>query len=124
MERYVKGEVRVSYVQKKQEVPSDIKCPFCGASNPPKAYCCITCFKVMKKKIKVPFWRVQIHPSLPFSLFMLGVIAFLIYFFVLWMRDIEAQVNMSVSSGDYSITVTADKKKQEVLPEVQTPPQE
>ncbi len=88
-----------------------VKCPGCGASNPVRAYCCITCFKVLRAKVEVPFWKMQIHPSTSFTIFMLGVAAFLIYFVVMWMRDIEAQVTMNLNSGDYSLSVVADKRK-------------
>lgn len=88
-----------------------IECLHCGAENPPTAYCCLRCFKIMKTKAKVPFWQVRFEPSVT----ALGIVASLLIVFVFllkhWMENIDAQVTMNLQTAENSYSIIADKKR-------------
>ncbi len=88
-----------------------LRCYHCGAENPPKAYCCLSCFKVLRPKEAIPWWRAYIRMSLPMTMLMLFFIGVGLYMFKRWMENIEAQVTMNFKGSDYNLTLTADKKK-------------
>lgn len=91
--------------------PKEIVCRSCGAENPPEAYCCLTCFKVLRPKEKVPFYRVQIKAGLPTLILIIVLVGAAIYSMKIWMENIEAQLSMNFTSADYNVSVVANKKK-------------
>lgn len=90
-------------------------CHHCGVENPLKAYCCLSCFKVLRPKEKIPFWKIYVRPNAS-VLILVGLLAGIgIYTFKKWMDNIEAQVTMNFTSADYNLSVVADKKKKQKL---------
>lgn len=93
---------------------NDIRqCPFCGKENPMSAYCCLHCYKVLREKPKVPWYRMSIRPSLPVGIAMVLAALGGIYFVKKWMENIEAQISMNFKTEDYTVSVIADKKKKQ-----------
>lgn len=98
--------------------PSDIQgprkliCHHCGAVNTPKAYCCTTCFKILRPKAKTTLWQLAMRPSV--SIILVLVLALLGGLLAMkrWIGAVEARVQMDLKSADYHISVVADKKRQ------------
>lgn len=96
---------------RKQGMPTEIFCPHCAASNPPRAYCCLTCFRVMNPKIHVPFWRLYLRPSSTLLIGFFIVFAGLVVYVHQWLQMVEAEVTLNLRSIDYNVSVVADKKR-------------
>ena len=90
-------------------------CHHCNAENPLKAYCCLSCFKVLRPKQDVPFWKIYIRPSSSALVLVVLVAGLGIYTLKKWMDNLEAQVSMNFKSADYNLTFVADKKRKKKL---------
>jgi ribosomal protein L40E len=101
-----------------------LSCLHCGAENPLKAYCCLSCFKVLRPKEKIPWYRMYIRPSTPFGFIVLLALLAGVVFFKHWIDNLEAQVTMNIKGDDYNVSVIADKKKRNALFDVQSPSEE
>src|SRR5689334_16406121 len=93
--------------------PVSLVCHNCGKENPPKAYCCLSCFKVLRPKEDIPWWRTYIRLSTPTMIGIFIVALGGIWFFKQWIEGIEAQVSMNVKTEEYNVSVTADKRKRQ-----------
>jgi hypothetical protein len=93
--------------------PKGIACPHCGTVNPIKAYCCLSCFKVIQEKQKVPFLAFHARPSMA----VLGVVVFLTLvaatLLKAWLATVEAQMTINVKTAEYDLSVVADKKRRQ-----------
>ncbi len=88
---------------------SEKLCPYCGASNPATGYACLTCYKVMKKNYKVPFWKIQInHTVSVLFLIVVGLVGGL-WFIRKWSEAIEAEMSIRIKMAEYQISVVAGK---------------
>jgi ribosomal protein L40E len=108
-----------------------IRCHQCGADNPPKAYCCLSCFKVLRPKAKVPWWRMYIRTSTPMAVTLLVIACAGLYVFKRWVDNVEAQVTMNFKGSEYKLSVSADKRKKtdeagpsDMMSEISNPPTE
>lgn len=99
----------------KTAAPTSLVCHNCRAKNPPKAYCCLSCFKVLRPKEKIPFWKIHVRPDGPMIVFLLVLGAVSIYTVRRWIQNIEAEISMNFRSAEYNLTVTADKRKKQSL---------
>ena len=91
--------------------PIKLVCRNCGAENPPKAYCCITCFKVLRPKAQQNVWQVAMKPSISITIFFALVVVFGLVMMKNWVDKIEGRVQMDLKTADYNISVVANKKK-------------
>lgn len=98
--------------------PDTLRCNNCGAENPRKAYCCLHCYKVLRPKEDIPWYRVQIKPSFPVGVGLVLVSLLGIVMIKRWMEDIEAQITMNFKSAEYNVQVRANKRKKQSLFEV------
>lgn len=96
-----------------------VECIHCGAENPPTAYCCLSCFKVLKSQPKTNFWRVRIEPTVTALAVIAAVTITLAVLLKHWMENIDAEVTMNLKTAENSYSITADKKKRNDL-EVKT----
>ena len=85
-------------------------CPHCHRENPLTAFCCLHCFKLMRPKVKVPWYKVSLKASYPVGIALCALAIFGIYLIKCWMENLEAQVSMNFRTEDYSVSITADKK--------------
>ena len=46
-----------TYNLSEEEAPEHILCPHCLSKNPPRAYICLNCFKLINPKRKFPWWK-------------------------------------------------------------------
>ncbi len=92
-----------------------IECIHCGAENPPTAYCCLRCFKVMKEKIKTPFWRFRIEPSVASLGVAFAILIVLVVALKHWMENIDAQVTMNLKTAENSYSLVAEKNRRSDL---------
>jgi ribosomal protein L40E len=90
-------------------------CHQCGAVNPPKAYCCLNCFKVLRPKADVPFWRVAMRPSISAVVILAACMLAGLVVMKRWIDKLEARVSMDLKTADYNISVVADKKRKGLL---------
>lgn len=97
----------------KKSIPS-VFCPHCGSGNPSTAYCCLSCFKVMREK-KGSIWTVRFEPTWT----ALGIVGIIVLAIALglkhWIQDIDAQVTMNLQTAENSYSLIAEKKKQNDL---------
>jgi ribosomal protein L40E len=91
------------------------QCIHCGAENPPTAYCCLSCFKILREKHKVPFWRMRIEPTWSALAIVTAVLIAVVVLLKHWMEDIDAQVTMNLQTAENSYSLMADKKKRSDL---------
>jgi hypothetical protein len=90
----------------------DIYCPFCHASNPPTAYVCIKCFKVIGEYFKPPFWKMQIS-SFGGTLVIIAVAFTAIVFFLSqWLDSVEGEIDVKVRTNEYNVSVAAEKNEE------------
>ncbi len=96
-----------------REIQSPIKlvCRNCGAVNTAKAYCCITCFKVLRPKPKLSFWQIAMKPSVSIAIFFTLMVVAGLFAMKKWIDKIEGRFRMEVKTADYNISVVAGKKK-------------
>lgn len=100
---------------RKQKKPAFILCPHCRAENPPRAYCCITCFKVMYGKPKLSFWETRI-PSSAFFLAVLFAITGSGYVVMQrWLKAMETQITIHMETEQYHLSFIANKKEQKIV---------
>ncbi|MFN0117949.1 MAG: hypothetical protein ACKVQC_06635 [Elusimicrobiota bacterium] len=99
----------------------EIICPHCGAKNPLRAYCCLSCFKVMFAKPKVPLWQLYVRPSMGFWLVFLLLIGGGIFYFKRWIEKIDAEITLNLKAADYSVSVVAEKNKKVQESNLETP---
>jgi len=91
--------------------PLPLYCRHCGAENPPKAYVCLQCFKELKSKVKIPFWKMRIQLSYP----VMGMV--LLFFIILsallrnWMQNINDQITKDLNTVDYTMSYLAQRKE-------------
>ena len=90
--------------------PIKIVCNHCGASNPAKAYCCITCFKVLRPKAKTDFLQMAVRPSIALVLVFCVLVLTGLFAMKRWIDKLDARVQMDLKTSDYNISVTADKR--------------
>ncbi len=95
-------------------------CRFCGKPNPANVFVCLHCYKVLREKPKMPWYKMSIKPSLPVSVTLIALALAGIFFIKRWMENLEAQISMNFKSEDYSVSLIAEKKKGDV--EISTPP--
>ena len=93
--------------------PKKLVCMKCGAINPPKAYCCITCFQILRPKVKVPLWQMALRPSVTVSVALVIILLVSLVATKRWVDAIEARVQMDLKTADYNISLVADKKKRQ-----------
>lgn len=91
------------------------ECIHCGAENPPTAYCCLRCFKVLKEKVKMPFWHFRLEPSMASLGIALAILIALVVVLKHWMENIDAQVTMNLKTAENSYSLVADKKRRNEL---------
>ena len=90
--------------------PRKLVCRHCGAVNPPKAYCCITCFKILRPKAQTPLWQMAMRPSVSIIIVLILILIVGLVAMKRWIGAVEARVQMDLKSSDYHISVVADKK--------------
>ena len=95
--------------------PIKLICHHCGAENPAKAYCCITCFKVLRPKANIPAWRLAMRPSVSLVLFFALIMLGGLYAMKRWIDAVEARVRMDLKTADYNISVVADKRRKGLI---------
>jgi len=98
---------------RKSEPRAEILCPHCGATNPPHAFCCVSCFKVIQEKQKTPLWKIPIRLNLPAIVVVAVVFGFIFMVTKKWLANVEAQITLNLSTTDYAVSVSADKRKRE-----------
>jgi len=91
--------------------PTKLFCRSCGAVNPPKAYCCITCFKVLRPKQKLTFWQLAMKPSVSVVVFFAVLVVVGLFAMKKWIDKIEGRFHMDLKTADYNISVVAGKQK-------------
>ncbi|MCB4756065.1 MAG: hypothetical protein LHV69_03380 [Elusimicrobia bacterium] len=96
---------------KKYVVTDEQICPQCGTANPHHAYCCLNCFKVLREKPKVPFWKMEIRLDLLIIVAVFVVFAGMALLFKQWLTNVEAEVTLNLTSAEYNVSVVADKRK-------------
>ncbi len=100
----------------------DIRCPFCHALNPATAYVCIKCFKVISDSYKVPFWKIQVS-SFGGTLIICAVaFTVLVYFLGYWLDSVEGEIDVSVRTTEYNVSVAAEKTKKDFNVDITTGP--
>jgi DNA-directed RNA polymerase subunit RPC12/RpoP len=92
----------------------DIICPHCRALNPPTAYVCIKCFKVIYEKYKVPFWKMNISSVAGTLVFSIAIFLSLIYLLNKWLESVEAEMTVKVQTAQYNVSVAAEKARRKV----------
>jgi ribosomal protein L40E len=102
-------------IEQKRFVNSREKnCPFCGALNPPMAYACTKCFKVMKDFYKPPWWLMKVHISIAVFvvLLSLGIAGTLVMWS--WSRAAEAKAVILEQQAIYemSLAKVRDRERQ------------
>lgn len=90
--------------------PEPIICKHCESPNPPTAYCCIHCFKVLKETVKIPLWRVEFHPGAGAVVVVVIMTAGLVFAVQTWMETLNAEVSLHFASPDQSVSVLAKRK--------------
>lgn len=90
-------------------------CRSCGAVNPQKAYCCITCFKVLRPKPKMTFLQLAMKPSVSLVVVFAVIVILGLFAMKSWIDAIEGRFRMDVKTADYNISVVAGKQKRGAL---------
>src|ERR1044071_1217770 len=90
-------------------------CPHCAAKNSRKAYCCLSCFKVMYPDQKLGFLRANVPPSISITIVLAALVIAGLYLANRWLASIEANMSLHIKTNDYSVAMSAEKKKNEKL---------
>ena len=69
--------------------PIKIVCNHCGAKNPVKAFCCITCFKVLRPKSKNPLGALNMGAGVKILIAIAVVALFVVIAVKSWIGKIE-----------------------------------
>ena len=90
-----------------------IICPHCAAKNSRKAYCCLSCFKVMYPHQKLGFLRANVPPSISIAVIAAALVFAALLLANRWLATIEANITFHIKTTDYSMAMSAEKKKNE-----------
>jgi ribosomal protein L40E len=95
----------------KRDLERQIPCYQCGADNPITAYCCLACFKVLRPKMKAPFWEIHISTSPTAVLIIFLLFGVLVTSLIKWMQSIDAQVTITLSDVDKNLAMAEERRK-------------
>lgn len=81
------------------------------AKNPPTAYACVKCYKIIDKGHKIPFWKLRLNQTVSIILMIVVGLFGGLWLIKKWSEIFEAEIILRLKTAEYNISLTAGKAK-------------